>query len=233
MKIITALAICVCAWGQVNRPQVGKMVDANGAVRTVYGIASSVTIGDVEASGVVSAGCGKFCLVKTETGIVSTAGSVDAPGGPALFAFDGDGAIVWFSRARQLARWHEGVLDVCPLPDGRGSGDAETVLSIGVSGGAVRFAVRRRNGVWIINQDGSMAGSLPRATGPVMLIPGGVVYATRSEIVIGDVRLALDGVTSFSWMSQSYLQVRAGGVDYSLRIEAGHVTLFQLPGGSQ
>jgi hypothetical protein len=111
--------------------------------------------------------------------------------------------------------------------------DAETVLSIGVSGGAVRFAVRRRNGVWIINQDGSMAGSLPRATGPVMLIPGGVVYATRSEIVIGDVRLPIDGVTSFSWMSENYLQVRAGGVDYSLRIDPGHVTLFQLPGGSQ
>jgi hypothetical protein len=66
-----------------------------------------------------------------------------------------------------------------------------------------------------------------------MLIPGGVVYATRSEIVIGDVRLALDGVTSFSWMSQSYLQVRAGGVDYSLRIDPGRETLFQLPGGSQ
>jgi hypothetical protein len=87
--------------------------------------------------------------------------------------------------------------------------------------------------LWIVNQDGGLAGSLPRVAGPVMLIPGGVVYATRGEIVIGNVRLALDGVTSFSWMSESYLQVRAGGIDYSLRIDPGRETLFQLPGVGQ
>jgi hypothetical protein len=231
MKTITLFAICVCGWGQVERPQMGKMLDANGALRTIYGIAASVTLGDVETSGVVSAGCGTtFCLVKTETAIVSAVGSVDAPGGPALFAFDGDAAFVWFSRAGVLGRWHAGVLDVYPLPYGRGSGG---VLSIGVSGGAVQLVVRRRNGVWIVNLDGSVAGSLPRAVGAAMLIPRGVVYATGDEIVIGEVRLALDGVTSFSWMSDSYLQVRAGGIDYSLRIDPGREMLFQLPGVSQ
>ena len=40
----------------------------------------------------------------------------------------------------------------------------------------------------------------------------------------------LAGVTAFSQMSASYLEVRAGGVDYALRIQEGREALFQLPG---
>jgi hypothetical protein len=227
MKIITAFSICVCACAQsgVNRPQLGKMLDSNGAVRTVYGIAASVTLGDMESTDVLSSACSKtFCLAKTETSIVSAVGSVDAPPGPAMFAFDGDAAFVWFSRSRQLARWQNGLLT---LIDSSVEGE---VLSIGANVGVVQFAVRRMNGVWVINQDGSVAGSLPHATRAAILIPGGVVFATREEIVIGDLRFSLNGVTEFSQMSDSYLQVRAGGADYSLRIEKGRETLFQLPG---
>lgn len=227
MKILTAFAMCVCACAQ-TRPQLGKMLDPNGAVRTVYGIASSVTLGGMEVTGVLSSGCSNtFCLAKTEASIVSASGSADAPDGPALFAFDGDAAVVWFPQSRQLARWVNGVFTVADTTiDGE-------VLSIGISPGAVQIAVRRRNGVWIVNQDGSVLSSLPRSTGPVMLIAGGLVYATDSEIVIRKLRIPLAGVTSFSQMSGGYLQVRAGGVDYSLRIDPGRETLFQLPGVSQ
>lgn len=230
MKLITAFAICGCAWAQsaMDRPQLGKMLDANGAVRTVYGIAASVSLGDVEAMGVVSSACSKtFCLAKTETSIVSASGSVDAPAGPALFAFDDDAAFVWFVRSRQLARWQDGVLT--PL-DASVEG---AVVSIGVNAGAVQFAVRRRNGVWIVNPGGSVAGGLPHNAGPVMLIPGGAVYATHSEIVAGNTRLPLEGATGFSQMSASYLQVHTAGAEYSLRIDPGRETLFQLPGVSQ
>jgi hypothetical protein len=227
MKIITGFAICVYAWGQtgVGRPQVGKMLDENGAVRTVYGIAASVTVGDAEITGVLSSACSNtFCLAKTETSIVSASGSVAAPSGPALFAFNGDRAFVWFPQSRQLAEWQSGAL----IPAAADI-DGE-VLSIGVSAGAVQFAVRRRSGVWIVNQAGSVAGSLPRSTGPVMLIPGGAVYATESAIVIRNVQFPLAGVTAFSQMSGSYLEVRAGGTDYALRIQEGREALFQLPG---
>ncbi len=230
MKLMTAFAICGCAWAQsaMERPQLGKMLDANGAVRTVYGIAASVSLGDVEAVEVVSSGCSKtFCLAKTETSVVSASGSVDAPAGPAWFAFDGDAAFVWFVRSRQLARWQNGVLT--PLDASVEGG----VLSIGASGDAVQFAVRRRNGVWIVNQDGSVASALPHNVGPVMLIPGGVVYATRSEIVVGNTRLPLEGVIRFSQISASYLQVHTTGAEYSLRIDPGRETLFQLPGVAQ
>lgn len=204
------------------------MLDANGAVRTVYGIAASVTLGDAETTGVLSSACSNtFCLAKTETSIVSSSGAVAAQAGPALFAFDGNTAFLWFPQSQQLAEWQNGTLT--PV-DANVDGE---VLSIGATAGAVQFAVRRRSGVWIVNQDGSVAGSLPRATGPVMLIPGGVVYATKSEIVIGNLQLPIQGVTGFSQMSGSYLQVRAGGADYSLRIQQGREILFQLPGVSQ
>ncbi len=227
MKILTIFAICTGAWAQngIDRPQLGKMTDASGAVRTVYGIAASATLGDAEMTGVLSLACSKtFCLAKTDAGIVSASGGVDAPAGPALFAFDGDAAFLWFPISRQLARWQNGGLTSIDA-----SVDGE-VLSIRASAGSVEFAVRRRNGEWIVKPDGSVVDSLPRSTGPVMLISGGVVYATRDEIVIRDVRIPLNQVTAFSQMSAGYVQVRAGGMDYALRVEKGREMLFQLPG---
>jgi hypothetical protein len=87
--------------------------------------------------------------------------------------------------------------------------------------------------VWIVNQDGGVVDSLPRSTVAVMLIPGGAVYATESEIVIRNVQFPLAGVTAFSQMSGSSLEVRAGGVNYSLRIDEGCEALFLLPGVHQ
>jgi hypothetical protein len=226
MRILTALAICTCAWAQsgIEQPRLGKMLDRNGAVRTVYGIAASVTLGEAEITGVVSQGCSKkFCLVKTETSIEGVA----APAGPALFAFDGDAAFVWFPQSRQLGQWRNGGLT---LVDSSVDGQ---VLSIRASAGSVEFAVRRASGDWIVKSDGSVVDSLPHSMGPVMLIPGGVVYATRDEIVIREVRIPLERVTSLSQMAAGYLQVRAGGVDYALRVEKGRETLFELPGVGQ
>ena len=242
MKIFIALALCGCAWAQsgVQRPQLGKMLDANGAVRTVYGIAASVTLGDAEIATVLSSGCSNtLCLAKTGDGIVSASGIAPAPAGPALFAFDGATAYVWFPESRQWAQWSNGALN--PLHDCRGSiaewnpgsHGGDEVLSIGATADAVQFAVRRPNGIWIVNQDGSVAGALPRAAGAVMLIPGGAVYATRTGIAIHDLEIPLEGVSAFSWMSASYLEVRARGVNYALRIDPGRETLFQLPGVGQ
>jgi hypothetical protein len=202
--------------------------DADGAVRTVYGIASSVTLGDAEIAHVQSAACGKMlCLAKTDTTLVSASGSVDAPSGPALFAFDGNRAFVWFPAPRQLAQWQGDTLN--PIES---SVDGE-VLSIRANAGAIQFAVRRATGVWIVGLDGSVIAGLPPSAGPVILIPGGAVYATRTEIVIRDVRIPLTGVVGFLQMSAGHLQVRAHGISYALRIETGREMLFQLPGVAQ
>ncbi len=245
MRILCLFAISAWACAQVQHPQLGKMLDANGAVRTVYGIASSVTLGDAEMDAVLSSGCSKtFCLAKTDGGIVSAAGTVAAPRGRALFAFEGATAWVWFPESRQLVQWSNGVLGTAPdsrgyissvgsiEPRPPGAVSAE-VLSIGVNSGSVQFAVRRSTGIWIVNQDGSVARALPRAALAVMLTPGGTVCATRTAIDIHDLEIPLDGVTAVAGMSASYLEVRAGGLNYALRIDPGHETLFQLPGVQQ
>jgi len=127
----------------IERPQMGKMLDANGVVRTVYGIASSVTVGDAETTGVLSSACSStLCLAKTDAGIVSTSGIAAAPAGPALFAFDGAVAWIWFQESRQLARWTEAAEW---NPDRHGGNIDGEVLSIGVNAGSVQFAVRRLN----------------------------------------------------------------------------------------
>jgi hypothetical protein len=227
MKILLTFAISTCAWAQINRPSIGKMLDATGAERTVYGIAASVTLGDAEITGVLSQACGKnFCLAKTETSIVSSAGAVSAPAGPALFAFADDTAFIWFPESRQVAQWQAGVLTTI---DSTVDGE---VLSIRASTGSVELAVRRQSGEWLVKPDGSVVDSL-FSPGPLMLIPGGVVYATHNEIVIRDLRIPLDRVTAFLQMAPGYLQVRAAGIDYALRVEKGREMLFQLPGVQQ
>jgi hypothetical protein len=244
MRILCLFAISAWACAQVQHPQLGKMLDANGAVRTVYGIASSVTLGDAEMDKVLSSGCSKtFCLAKTDAAIVSASGMVSAPRGPALFAFDGANAWIWFPASRQLAQWNNAqtapdsrgsISSIEPRPPGAVSSDVfAEVLSIGATAGSVQFAVRRSTGIWIVNQDGSVASALPRDASAVVLIPGGAVYAKRNGIVIHDLELPLEGVTAFSWMSTSYLEVRAGGLNYALRIDPGRETLFQLPGVQQ
>jgi hypothetical protein len=228
MKNFILIAICGCAWAQsgLNRPQLGKMLDANGAVRTVYGIASSVQLGSAEATEVVSSGCSNtLCLAKTSGSIVSAMGSVAAPAGPALFAFNGGSAYVWFSESRQLAQWSGGALTFLDSVV-----DGEVLSMLAGDAGKVQFAVRRLRGDFIVNLDGSVVDTLPRSTGPVMLLAGAVVYEADGELVVRGVRFPLKGVTAMFPMSGSYLQVRAGGVDYSLRVDLGRETLFQLPG---
>ncbi len=225
MKILIGMAICTCAWAQIQKPWLGNMLDANGAVRTVYGIAASVSLGDPEITGVISSACSKtFCLAKTEMGIISAAGFASAPPGPALFAIDGDYAFVWFSNSRQLARWQSGALtQIDSIVEGE-------VLSIRARSGSVEFAVRRASGVWIVSANGGVIDSLPPSAGPLTFITDGVVYSTRDEIVIRDMRFPLKHVTALSRMSDGYLQVRAGGLDYGVRLDKGREKVFQLPG---
>ena len=228
MKALLFFTVSTCAWGQVNRPQLGRMFDAQGSARTVYGIAGSPALGDPELTGVLSYGCSKaLCLWKTAQSIVSPTGSAAAPDGPALFAFNATGAFLWFQQSGQLARWQN---DALTFLDAAVEGK---VLAMGASAGAVQFAVQRMNGVWIVNLDGSAVAGIARHASAAMLTASGPILAERGEIIVNGKRFVLEGVTSMFQMSANYLQVRAAGLDYALRIDPGRETLFQLPGVSQ
>jgi hypothetical protein len=176
-------------------------------------------------TGAVSAACSeRLCLAKTDSRIVSATGETDAPPGPAIFGFSGGSAIVYFPEIRLFARWHNDVLE--PL-DWAADGE---VLSIGRD----EIAVKRDEQVWIVHPDGSGADSIRESSGPVLLLPGGIVFSTGDDIVLrqdgSDIRFALAGARSIAAMGPYYVAIQAGDALYALRIEPGREGLFLLPG---
>lgn len=216
-------------------------------------------------------------------------GVVDAPAGPALFWFEGvtggnanvaggnanssaggnvnapssgNSALVYFPASRQLARWQNGQLSPVDF-DVTGE-----ILSIGeVSDGTLQFAVRNSGGAWIVRNGDVVVASLdgPESTGsvgsepPVLLLHGGVLFATSDGLVLrrpdqsemvfklgaieteqaSEPRPSGSGATqleqiSLSWLGENYVQVRVRGsggayANYALRVDLGHERMFMLP----
>jgi hypothetical protein len=157
MKIAIFLFFAVAGWAQIERPQLGLMLDANGAVRPVYGAAGSATLGDPVLTGVLSFACSaRLCLMKTEAAIIASDGtSVAAPTGPAIFAMHGASAYIYFSDTQQWARWRNGQLewiDLMPseavstctvmlLEDGTITATADHIALVRGDGSELDFAV--------------------------------------------------------------------------------------------
>jgi hypothetical protein len=217
----------ICAWAQsgIEIPAIGAIVDSSGALRQVQGVAGSFLLGPASMSGVLSAACSQqLCLAKTDSAILSATGETNAPPGPAIFGFSGDSAIVFFPKPRTFARWHDNVLEALNwIIDGE-------VLSVRLN----EVAVRNGGEALIVHPDGSVADSIPEASGPVLLLSKGVVFATKDEIVLrqGDskVRFELSGIQSITAMGPHYAVIHAGDEVYALRTEAGREALYRLPG---
>lgn len=157
MKIAIFLFLAVAGWAQIERPQLGLMLDANGAVRPVYGAAASATLGDPVLTGVLSFGCSaQVCLFKTGTAIIaSDSTSVAAPTGMAIFAMHGGTARIYFPDTQQWARWHDGQLEwidfvpgeavstgtAMPLEDGSIIATADHIALVRRDGSELDFAV--------------------------------------------------------------------------------------------
>lgn len=231
MRIAIAMIFGAYASAQsgLDRPTLGMMLDANGATRPVYGVAGSVTLGDVVATDVLSTACSQqLCLTKTDSSIISLTQSIDAPPGPAVFALDGDAAFVYFPQSNQLARWHDGQLDLLDFDvDGE-------ILSLRAVEGTLEFAVRRRTGVSIVRDGNTVVDSLPRATKLVMLLKSGVLFSAEDGLVLRRpdgswVRFVVKGVQALLALGEDYVQIRAGGSTYALRITPGREQLFLIP----
>jgi hypothetical protein len=113
MKIPFFFLLAILGWAQIERPQLGLMLDANGAVRPVYGAAASATLGDPVLTGVLSFGCStQLCLFKTGTAIIASDGtSASAPTGTAIFTMQGASAYIYFPDTEQWACWRDGQLE--------------------------------------------------------------------------------------------------------------------------
>jgi len=220
-----ATAVYTCAQSGIEVPGIGVIVDSSGSLRPVQGVAGSFLLGPASMPGVLSAACSEqMCLAKTDSKILSATGETDAPTGPAIFGLSGDEAIVFFPEVHTFARWHDDVLE--PL-DWEIDGE---ILSIR----ATQIAVRRNGNVSIVRPDDSTIDSIPDASGPVLLLPIGVVFATKDEIVLrqgqSEVRFELAGAESIAAMGPHYAAIRAGGAIYALRTDPGREGLYRLPG---
>lgn len=223
MKRIVLLSVAVCAWSQsgIDIPAAGVIVDSQGFLRGVQGVAGSFLLGPAMMSGVLSAACSEqLCLAKTDSKILSATGEADAPPGPALFGWDGDTAVICFPESRTLARWRENTLE--PL-DGTVDSD---VISLRVAGDRIEFTLRR-----------DWAGV---TEGPVLLLHEGVLFATADELVLRrrdatELRFEFNGaetITAIASMGPHYAAIRAGATTFALRLDAGQEQLFVLPGNN-
>ncbi|HLH37622.1 MAG TPA: hypothetical protein VKX39_00625 [Bryobacteraceae bacterium] len=226
------LGAIACAQSGLDQPRIGMMLDRGGVVRIVVGLPGSSSVGDPVLNGVVSFGCAAFCLEKTDSSLIAPGAVITAPAGGALFAFDSAGAFVYFSGAKQLARWQGGQL--APV-DFEAPGEVISMRSVD---GAAQFAVRIGGEVLIERQDGAVLGALPRATRLVTLLDNGVLFSTAKEIILrradsSEMSFAVFGASAFFEMSPNYVEIRAAGGLFALRITPGKEQVFQLPEPAQ
>jgi hypothetical protein len=225
MRFLIFFFTLASGFAQIEHPDLGLMLDQNGAARPVLGVAGSVTLGDAIANDVRSLACSKrLCLLKTDASIVSSSGeSADAPPGPALIA----PPFIYFEHTRQLARWSGGQLEPIDL-----AVDGQVLSLCEAADGTIEFAVARQTGVWLVHGDGTVIDSLP--SGPVMLLRHGVIFANPDEAILHrtngtEVRFYVAGAESFFPLGEGYVGVRAGDSTWAIRVEPGKEQAFLLP----
>jgi len=229
MKPLLFLVFSLCAFAQIEHPQIGVMLDEHGDVRAVLGVAESATTSEPLWKGVLSLACtSRICFAKTESALLSSSGEImDAPAGPAMLAIDGDTVYAYFAEAHQLSRWHDGQLEALDFaPDGE-------VLDLRATGSGLEYAVRRADGVWAGNR------YLGDATAVLFLDGGRVLLASAERIRLllpdgSETDFPVTGVRAFIRMSDGYVQMITSGGMWALRTDPGQEQIFLLPGpGSQ
>jgi hypothetical protein len=86
--------VAAVAGAQIVRPKVGYIVDRNGGLRPIEGVAGAFTIGAAVDHNVISAAySGKSLAVKKERELIVNGKTYEAPSGPAKFAFTSAGNV--------------------------------------------------------------------------------------------------------------------------------------------
>ena len=235
MKIILFTLMSACAWGQIESPQIGVMLDVNGRARPVSGAPAAAVVGTPWFDGaVLSLACSAGgCVAKTETALFTSGGVVvDAPPGAAIIALDASSAgaaYVYFVESGTLARWTGSQLIPMDFAPG---GD---VLSLRAVPGGFEYAVERDGEVWIGGT------SLGAANSALLLDGGGALVASGGQVRLllpdgTELDFAVSGsggfVGGFIRMSDQYVQVITDSGMWALDVEPGHEQIFLLPGVS-
>lgn len=253
--LVALLAGPALAQTALSPPQVGFMQDGSGLLRPVDGIAGNFLVGDALAANVLSAAfSGSSGLVKTGSAVLAidqdgrTTASLDAPDGPALFAFSpsGEPALAYVPAANLLIAWNHGAFEAMPIDLAALGG---IVLSIAAPDtGHVGVVVQQDDGLWdisVVLATGEVDSRtvLPGIAAPVLLLATGeLVYRDADGIVIrkaGDaerhIKAQLPENFALQQLGDGWIQIRdlAGGLQFALRITDGREQLYQLPEAAQ
>ncbi|HTS49589.1 MAG TPA: hypothetical protein VMH05_16665 [Bryobacteraceae bacterium] len=254
--MIFMLAAAVCAQPALAPPQVGFLRDGANSFRPVFGIAGNFVLGGAAFSGVASAAySGSFGLVKTDTSVIAVdslgkvLASMDAPTGPAAFAFfsDGSPAFVYLSSANLLFEWYGTGFQMVPFDCQLFPPSA--VLGISAPDRAhVAFLIERNGGLRefrLLVESGQPDSQifLGRVNTPALrLASGELVYTDSNGVVIRkadatEIHLNAQLPARFSlaqmgagWVALSDL---GSSVRFAIRVTPGRESLYFLPEVSQ
>ena len=238
-------ATLAAAQPAISPPQIGFVLDKTNAVRPVFGVAGSFTLGDSIGSDVVSgAFLGSFGFAKTSSAIAvfdrdgQILYATDAPPGPALFGSQ----LAYLTQTRLLLRWTGTTLEPISLPFD------DEVLSIAQPDSAHASAiVRRDDGLWLVRSSldsGAIEvqSAIPGVDAPVLILDdGGFVFQNQDGIVIrrsngSEIPLAarLSEPVQIQSMGNGWLQITdAGGPRLAVDIRQGREQIYQLPEAQQ
>jgi hypothetical protein len=232
MRLFLLLVTGVCAFGQIERPQLGIMLDPDGDARPVLGVAGSVTLGGPILNGVISLHCTSHaCLAKTAIALISTSGeTAAAPTGRALFA----GRYIYFPDTQQLVQWHDGALDPIPfLSD-------DDVLALRASGDGLDSVVNRAGATWVehsslLDNSLQVINSFALANA-AMLIEADTLLAYDDAVHLiaadgTDTLIGVAGVREFVTMGEGYVELVTAEDRWALNLKTGR--WFLLPGVSE
>jgi hypothetical protein len=208
----------------VEAPIVGKMIDAQGVLRTVAGVSGNFLTGPAEEHGVVAFACAaRVCVTAPDAGVLTTDGKRSVAYLPQMGEF-----VNWSMRGRATAQeplaWN-------PLQNG------DEVLSMRLTPAGADIAIRRNAAVWVVDQDGAALDTLPpEAAGPVLLLDDGVVYARDDTLVLRrrdgtELSFPAPGVRALYAMSRDWVEAAGADTLYALRTTASRESLYVLPAG--
>ena len=253
---ILTLAAVACAQPALTPPQVGFLQDGSNSFRPVLGMAGNFAWGTSVLDDVTSASySGSFGLLKTDTSVIAVdsqgqvLGAMDAPPGPADFAFfsDGSPAFVYLPGPNLLFEWYGTGFQMVPFdcqffPPG-------AVLAISAPDRAhVAFLIQRENGPWEIgvlieSGEAESQEALSGAGIPALRLSSGeLIYTDSNGAVIRksdatEVHLAAQLPANFRLAQMgagwAVLSDNSSGSRFAIRAMPGHEGVFVLPEVSQ
>jgi hypothetical protein len=246
------------AWAQpaIAPPSLGFVQDSARALRPVFGLAGNFILGPSVASKIVSAAfSGSIGLLKTDSSLAAFdsqgkfLASMDAPSGPALFAFSpsGTSALVYVATSNALLEWRGSAFALLAFHDEEVAGEAVLSIAFPTPFEAV-LIVQRKNGIWELTFPLGVVGQVSQKAligvqAPVLAIPSGdLVYHDVGGIVVrrtdtSEVRIAaaLPANYSLQQMNRDWVQLTDlnSSARFAIHTVPGREAYYQLPESSQ